>query len=198
MAIHGYLLSRHDRGDPRAVPGNSVCTYVTILATLFVAVACATRLVPDSRSPSPTVTIGPGALVLVGTLHSGPSLSGATAVAGEGSCRGTATVTIDPNPSGTLNLATAVFQISLVDCPAGTTLTSVHVHRMPIGTVEEWIGSDLPEAALRNGQGDLASVNRGVPIARARAVIDDPTNFYIHFHSRNNPAGFLRGELAPR
>ena len=139
-------------------------------------------------------------IVLVApTLHSYPSPSGNSALGGEDSCSGSATVTIDPNPRGLLNLAVARFEITLFGCPPGTTLTSVHVHRLPIGTVEEWIGSDLPESTLANGSGSFVSTNQGVPLARAQAVVAEPTAWYIHFHSKLNTAGgFLRGELVPR
>ena len=168
-----------------------------IVAT--VATDCGSRTIPTSKSPSPTTTTGAGTLVLVTSLHSGPSVSGRTAVAGEDACRGSATVTIDPTPRGLLNLAVARFEISLIGCPPGTALTSVHLHQLPIGTVEEWIGSDLPETVLRTGDGSFTSTNQGVPIARVQEVIAQPTNFYIHFHSKNNQAGgFLRGELTPR
>ena len=162
--------------------------------------ACVERTVPTSKTPSPAPTdvTGASAIVLVAMLHSGPGQSGLPAAAGESACRGAATVTIDPTPRGALNLAVARFQVTIIGCPPGTTLTSVHLHRMPIGTVEEWIGSDLPEFAMPSGDGSFTSTNQGVPLARAQAVVDDPTNFYIHFHSRNNPVGFLRGELMPR
>ncbi|OLC53744.1 MAG: hypothetical protein AUH85_13520 [Chloroflexi bacterium 13_1_40CM_4_68_4] len=158
---------------------------VALIAASVVVFACGSHI-PASRSPSPSPTAltGPGVFVLVAsTLHSYPSPSGNSAVGGEDACSGSATVTIDPNPRGQLNLAVARFEITLFGCPPGTTITSVHLHRLPIGNLEEWIGS----------------TNQGVPLARAQAVIAEPTAWYIHFHSKNNVVGgFLRGELVPR
>jgi hypothetical protein len=52
---------------------------------------------------------------------------------------------------------------------------------------------------LPTGDGRFTSTNQGVPLARAQAVVANPTSFYIHFHSKNNVSGgFLRGELVPR
>lgn len=163
-------------------------------------VACGSRAVPTPTSPSPSVTSGLGyaTTVLVTDLHSGPGVTGIPAAASEGACAGSATVTIDPTPRGTLNLATARFEISIIGCPPDIAITSVHIHRLPIGTVDEWIGSDLGETVLRTGNGTLVGTNQGVPLARAEEIVAHPTDFYLHFHSRNNPAGFLRGELRPR
>jgi len=170
---------------------------MTLAATL--ATDCGSHIVPTSKSPSPTAVTGPGGIVLVAaTLHSYPSPSGSSAIGGEDACSGSATVTIDPNPRGALNLAVARFEITLFGCPPGTTITSVHVHRLPIGTIDEWIGSDLPEFVLRNGDGIFTSTNQGVPILRAQSVLAEPTVWFIHFHSKSNPAGFMRGELVPR
>jgi len=174
---------------------------LVLIAAGTVALACGSHI-PSSRSPSPSPTAltGPGVIVLVAaTLHSYPSPSGNSALGGEDSCSGSATVTIDPNPRGQLNLAVARFEITLFGCPPGTTITSVHLHHLPIGNLDEWIGSSLPESVLANGSGTFVSTNQGVPVARAQAVIAEPTAWFIHFHSKNNVVGgFLRGELVPR
>lgn len=171
------------------------------LALVVVAlVACGSRAVPTPTSPSPSMTagLGYGTTVLVTDLHSGPGAAGIPAAASEGACAGSATVTIDPTPRGTLNLAVARFEISIIGCPPGIAITSVHIHRLPIGAVDEWIGSDIAETVLRTGNGTLTGTNQGVPIARAEAIARSPTDFYLYFHSCNNPVGFLRGELRPR
>jgi hypothetical protein len=171
---------------------------VAVIAASGVALSCGSHL-PSSRSPSPTLGLPASALVLVTTLHSGPGVTGTSAVASEGACSGAATVTIDPTPRGALRLAVARFEISVIGCPPGTTITSVHIHQLPIGDRnDEWIGSDLPELVLPKGDGSFTSTNQGVPVARAEEVVARPTDFYLHFHSKNNPVGFLRGELRPR
>ncbi len=163
-------------------------------------VVCGSRAVPTPTSPSPSMTAGLGyaTTTLIADLHSGPGGSGIPAAASEGACAGSATVTIDPTPRGTLNLAVARFEISLLGCPPDIAITSIHIHRLPIGTLEEWIGSDLGETVLHTGNGTLDGTNRGVPLARAEQIVAHPTDSSVHFHSRNNPAGFLRGELRPR
>jgi len=129
------------------------------------------------------------------TLQSGPSVSGAIATAGEFTCGGSAAVTIDPTPRGTLNLAVAYFELSAQGCPPGTTITEMHIHQMPIGNQEVWIGSDLRNFVLVSGRGTTTSIDRGVPPARAEEVIARPNDFFLHFHSTNNPVGFMRGLL---
>src|SRR2546422_10705138 len=100
---------------------------VTLIGASLAASACGSHVILSGRAPSlsPTALTGPGVLVLVAsTLHSYPSPSGNSAVGGEDACSGSATVTIDPNPRGQLNLAVARFEITLFGCPPGTTITS--------------------------------------------------------------------------
>jgi hypothetical protein len=125
-------------------------------------------------------------------------VSGAIATAGEFTCGGSAVVTIDPTPRGALGLAVSYYELSIQGCPSGTTITEMHIHQMPIGNQDVWIGSDLREFVLVNGSGTTTSINLGVPPARADAVIARPNDFFLHFHSTNNPVGFMRGLLRPK
>jgi len=161
---------------------------------------CGSRIAPIGESATQTLTYSPGpaAVTFLATLQSGPSVSGAIATAGEFTCGGSAVVTIDPTPRGALNLAVASYEVSVVGCPAGTTITEMHIHQLPIGNEDVWIGSDLREFVLVNGGGTTTSINLGVPPARADAVIARPNDFFLHFHSKNNPGALMRGLLRPK
>ena len=161
---------------------------------------CGSRIAPigESATATPTFVPGPAAVTFLATLQSGPSVSGAIATAGEFTCGGSAVVTIDPTPRGTLNLAVAYYELSVTGCPPGTTITEMHIHPMPLGSQDVWIGSDLRDFVLVNGSGTTTSINLGVPPARAEVVIARPDNFFLHFHSKNNPGALMRGLLRPK
>lgn len=61
-----------------------------------------------------------------------------------------------------------------------------------------WIGADLGETLVASGSGVFRSINAGVPLSRAAAVVAKPTDFGVRAMSRNNPFGFLTGQLRPR
>ena len=166
----------------------------------YVISACGSRIAPIGESATQTLTFSPGpaAVTFLASLQSGPSVSGAIATAGEFTCGGSAVVTIDPTPRGTLNLAVAFYELSVTGCPAGTTITEMHIHQMPIGNEDVWIGSDLREFVLVNGNGTTTSINLGVPPARAEEGIARPSDFFLHFHSKNNPGALMRGLLRPK
>ncbi len=170
------------------------------LLVLLVATSCAQRAVPTGTSAPPTASAGPATRVFLSALYApGPNADGVFAAASEGTCTGSATITIDPEPRGVLLLATARFEMEIRGCPPGTTLTDVHLHQGPCCPVDAWIGSGLGVTALPSGGARLSSVNPGVAVSRAEAVIARPADYYLHFHSRNNPVGgFLRGELTPK
>ena len=161
---------------------------------------CGSRIAPigESATATPTFLAGPAAVTFLATLQSGPSVSGAIATAGEFTCGGSAVVTIDPTPRGTLNLAVAYYELAVTGCPPGTTITEMHIHPMPLGSQDVWIGSDLRDFVLVNGSGTTTSINLGVPPAHAADVIARPNDFFLHFHSTNNPVGLMRGLLRPK
>jgi hypothetical protein len=168
-----------------------------LAATLALTVACGTRLVPTGVSPSPTDSPSPAAVTLLAALYApAPDPILGPAVASETTCTGTATITIDPTPRGPLGLATARFDLDIRGCPPGTRITDAHIHQGPCCPNEIWIASGLSELPLPTGSARASSVNLGIALSRAEALIARPADFYLHFHSVNNPVGgFLRGDL---
>ena len=114
---------------------------------------------------------------------------------------GTAVIalTVTKDDSGTITSATVNFQVSVAGFPAGTTVTDAHIHGGPAGSnagVVVNVGLTSGELAITNGAGSITKNGINVSADRAAAILNNPAGHYFNVHTRLNPDGAIRGQLA--
>jgi len=195
--------SPRTRGARRCTnPQRSARLPAVLLVLTIIADGCGSRLAPIGAATATALpTPGLAAVVLIATLRSGHTASG-NAASAEDSCAGAAEITIDPEPRPPQGYAAVFFEVAVRGCPPGTTITDLHIneiHQVPIGAPDPypdiWIDSGIRQLVLVNGTETASAANLGVPVSRAEQVLARPSEFYLHIHTRNNPAGLTIGEL---
>lgn len=113
----------------------------------------------------------------------------------EASCTGTATVTLDRAANK------GKFEVELTGCPATAEPTIMHIHRGARGAnggVVVNSGLVAEEWKLTAGAGKVTKDIATIDAALLAEIIATPANFYFNVHSKVNPAGVVRGQLAAR
>ena len=124
---------------------------------------------------------------------------------GSGEASGSGNVTIrlrvTRNSAGTITAATADFDVSLTGFPAATSLSMAHIHSGTAannGPIVVDTGLTTGQVTLNNG---AASFTRnGITLAAdvAQSIASSASAFYFNVHTVLNPAGVVRGQLAPQ
>ena len=108
-------------------------------------------------------------------------------------------LTVTKDSAGSITSATASFQITVTGFPAGTVVTDAHIHNAAAGAnggVYVNVGLGSGELALVNGGGSVTKNGINVPSDRAAAILNNPAGHYFNIHTRLNPDGAIRGQLA--
>jgi len=120
----------------------------------------------------------------------------------DSSATGTATVTltITTDATGTINAATARFDVSVMGFPAVTTmLILAHVHQGVAGAngpvlIDSGLSPTNP-VTLALGAATFSRTGLTVSPATAQGIINNPAGFYFNVHTPLNPGGAIRGQL---
>jgi len=135
-----------------------------------VSALCLAGLVVAGAAPA-------GAATRTFTIH----LAGAQEVPAADGGSGTARVTVD----STTGRICYVLLVSNLGGPA----ISAHIHQAPAGSV----GPDVvPLEAPVNGRSAACTTTTR---AQARAILADPSDYYVNVHTAQFPAGAARGQL---
>ncbi len=113
-------------------------------------------------------------------------------------CVGVATVWLDTTARGIYLTGAAWFVVTFTACPPGTVITNLYIARNGQSGYDDWIGADLGEFVLRNGNGTFSASNKGVPMSRVDALIANPSDFGVRVATRKSPFGLLWGDLRRR
>jgi len=123
----------------------------------------------------------------------------------EGSGRGTVNVTLNltKDAAGAITAATADFALDVNSFPAGTPITSAHIHPGAAGvngSVMLSMGLGNGEIVLTNGTQTgivkTGQTNGGTfTPAQAQDMINNPQNYYFNIHSAAHAGGVARGQL---
>lgn len=120
----------------------------------------------------------------------------------EKSASGKATVVFDltRDSAGKITAAKASIDLTLSGLPATAAVILGHIHQAPAGQngdvkvpFKTDAGTPLP---LSGGAGTFKKDGVTVDPDLAQAIIDKPADFYVNFHSKANPGGVVRGQLA--
>jgi hypothetical protein len=120
----------------------------------------------------------------------------------DSSASGTATVTltITTDATGTINAATARFDVSVSGFPATTTmLIFAHVHQAAAGVngpvvIDSGLSPTNP-VTLTAGSAMFTRTGLTVSPTTAAGIINNPAGFYFNVHTPLNPGGAIRGQL---
>ena len=157
------------------------------VAGLFaLAVAC------DSTSPSTeSVTF----TAQLSPANEVPPVSNAEA---SGGGTGTIVLKVNRDSGGAITSATADFQVSLTNFPAGTALTLAHIHRGAVGVAGNIVvdtGLTSGQVVLTTGAGAFTRNGIAVTASLAQEILSTPSGFYLNIHSALNGTGMARGQL---
>jgi CHRD domain len=125
-----------------------------------------------------------------------PAVTGA-----EASVTGTATITfhLTRDASNNITAATADFNATLSNLPAGVVGTAAHIHPGVTGTTGNPLintGATAANFNLPQGNGSFTATGVTVtPVDSVNQVIANPAGFYFNIHSQANSGGFARGQL---
>ena len=170
-----------------------------MIASIILAVGCVTSAPPvavSSTAPSQAAAssaTSQNAIVLVADVVVAPGLEGDI----EATCRGSATVTLDPTPRGPLSLASAQFELTVASCPGGTRITAGRITRQGEPT-NVLIDASLAPFDLPDGSGRAMGTNPSVRPALIDEIVAGPSGFVFSWTSRRHPAGGFRGVLRKR
>ena len=112
---------------------------------------------------------------------------------------GTISVNVTRDAAGSIQSATADFQITVTGFPEGTSVTRAHVHNAPAGSnggivIDTTLATG--ELAITNGSGSITKSGINVPPDAAAAILSNPAGHYFNVHTALNPDGAIRGQLA--
>jgi hypothetical protein len=113
----------------------------------------------------------------------------------------TVTLTITTDATGTINAATARFDVSVMGFPATTTMLILsHVHQGIAGATGPVVIdsglSPMNPVTLTGGAATFSRTGLTVSPATAQGIITNPGGFYFNVHTPLNPGGAIRGQLA--
>jgi hypothetical protein len=156
-------------------------------------------------TPSPTVKSTPtptptpqNKYVFLADLKSSnevPAIANAEATC---SGKGTFTLNITKDASGTITAANAVFDTDVTGCPADTKINIGHIHKEVAGRNGNVVvnsGLAAGELTLTGGAGKINKTVATVDPALATDIIAGPGGYYMNWHSTLNPGGVIRGQL---
>jgi hypothetical protein len=112
--------------------------------------------------------------------------------------KGTFTLNVTKDASGTITAANALFETDVTGCPAGTAINIGHIHKEVAGkngSVVVNSGLAAGELTLSGGAGKINKTTPTVDAALATDIIASPANYYMNWHSTLNPGGVIRGQL---
>jgi CHRD domain len=112
--------------------------------------------------------------------------------------KGTFTLNVTKDASGTITAANALFETDVTGCPAGTAINIGHIHKEVAGKNGSVVinsGLAAGELTLSGGVGKINKTTPTVDAALAADVIASPANYYMNWHSTLNPGGVIRGQL---
>ncbi len=112
------------------------------------------------------------------------TLTGATEVPGPGDADGSGTATIRLNPGQ--GRVCFVLTASNITLPA----TGAHIHLAPAGTAGPVVVGLSPPDATGVSSG-CVSASRAV----IKAILENPSGYYVNIHTSDFPAGAIRGQL---
>ena len=154
-----------------------------------------------------TTLLLPGAvladrIVLTFTAQLMPSNEVPPVTNADASASGTVTVTltITTDATGTINAATAQFNVSVSGFPATTpTLILAHVHQAAAGVngpvvIDSGLSPTSP-VTLTGGAATFTRTGLAVTPTTAQGIINNPAGFYFNVHTTLNPGGAIRGQL---
>ncbi len=176
-----------------------------LAAGVLVLSACGSAATPTLTTPSPTVPATPTPtptpqnkfvfLADLKTSNEVPAIANAEATC---SGKGTFTLNITKDASGTITAANALFETDVTGCPAGTAINIGHIHKEVAGkngSVVVNSGLAAGELTLTGGAGKINKTQPTVDPALAADIIASPANYYMNWHSTLNPGGVIRGQL---
>lgn len=176
------------------------------LKSLVVAASALLLAACDSNPTSPSPGDG-GSGASVGdsipyvytvTLLPGDEVPPVTNADASGSGTAVITLNLTTSSTGTVASATADFQVSLTDFPAGTSLTGAHIHEGAFGangSVRVSLGLSAGEITLPGGSASFSRTGISVDPALAQAIVNNPAGYYFNVHTLINPGGAVRGQL---
>jgi hypothetical protein len=112
--------------------------------------------------------------------------------------KGTFTLNVTKDASGTITTANALFETDVTGCPAGTAINIGHIHKEVAGKNGSVVinsGLAAGELTLSGGAGKINKTTPTVDAALAADIIASPANYYMNWHSTLNPGGVIRGQL---
>jgi hypothetical protein len=167
----------------------AVCA-IAMLALL--GVACDDDDNPNGPSDQNTVVF----IAPLSAANEVPAVTGA-----EASVTGTATITfhLTRDASNNITAATADFNATLSNLPAGVVGTAAHIHPGATGTTGSPLintGATAANFNLPQGNGSFTATGVAVtPVDSVNQIINNPALFYFNIHSQANSGGFARGQL---
>ncbi len=119
----------------------------------------------------------------------------------EANVSGNATIVlhVTKNSAGAITAATADFSVQTAGFPAGSTVTSAHIHpggSGATGSVLVSLGITSADAPVTNGTCSFTRNAVTVTNDQASAITASPSQFYFNVHSSANTGGVARGQLA--
>jgi hypothetical protein len=108
------------------------------------------------------------------------------------------TLNLTRDDGGTITAATATFNGSVANFPAGSAVTIAHIHSGAAGSTGGIIvntGLVSGEVTLSNGVGSVSKSGITVGADVANQIVNNPAGFYFNIHSSLNPGGAVRGQL---
>lgn len=172
---------------------------VLALVSSILAMGCGGSSTSPDTPPAPgggSTTASTTYVVALSPANEVPPVTNADA-----SGTGTATITITATKDGAGNVTSAMvnFQVTVAGFPAGTIVTSAHIHsggRGAIGGDVVNTGLSSSDMAISNGAGTVTKNNVTSAPDVAQAILNNPANYYFNLHTALNPDGAVRGQLA--
>lgn len=170
---------------------------VLVLSACGGAAVAPTATVAPTVSPTPTPTPVNKFVFLADlkTANEVPPIANAEATC---SGKGTFTLNVTKDASGTITAANALFETDVTGCPAGTAINIGHIHKAAAGVNGSVVvnsGLAAGELTLTGGAGKINKTQPVVDPALAADIIASPANYYMNWHSTLAPGGVIRGQL---
>ncbi len=162
---------------------------------------------PSTTLPSPSPTVAATStptptpqnkFVFLADLKTSNELPAITNAEATCAGKGTFTLNVTKDATGTITGANALFETDVTGCPAGTAINIGHIHKEVAGKNGSVVinsGLAAGELTLSGGAGKINKTTPTVEAALAADIIANPANYYMNWHSTLNPGGVIRGQL---